>query len=116
LEYTTLLIQQLCESRVEQVVESDTPVRMKKSRSLDACLADPDRLIGQHFPEMFRLSENDPHDMRKACKICGKKVPFRCQQCNIALCIDAPAVIDSCWVKFHTEPVCYSAKKKNKKK
>jgi hypothetical protein len=83
---------------------------------LDACLADPDRLIGRHFPEMFRRSENDPHDMRRACKICGKKVPFRCQQCNIALCIDAPAVIDSCWVKFHTEPVCYSAKKKNKKK
>jgi hypothetical protein len=91
-------------------------VSTKKSRSLDACLADPDRLIGQHFPKMFRRTENDLHNMRKACKICGKKVPIRCQQCNIALCIDALAVIDSCWVKFHSDPVSYSAKKKIKKK
>jgi hypothetical protein len=56
-------------SHLEQLVESNTPVRSKKRRSLEACLADPDRLIGQHFPEMFRHSKNDPHDMRRACEI-----------------------------------------------
>jgi hypothetical protein len=116
LDYTKLLIQQQCEEQVLLAVESQTLVRFKKNRRLEVCLADPERLTGPHFPEMFRRSENDPHDMRRACKMCGKKVPFRCQHCNIALCIDAPAVIDSCWVKFHTDPVSYSAKKKSKKK
>jgi hypothetical protein len=113
LDYTTLLIQQLCEDNKAVEIETKSPVRRKKSRPLDVCLADPDRLTGHHFPDMYRRRAEDAgSDMRRACKMCGKKVPVRCEQCDVPLCIEAPAVVNSCWVEFHTAPLSYRTTKK----
>jgi hypothetical protein len=88
----TFLIQQLCEDQKAAEVDSKSPVRRKQTRPLDVCMADPERLAGQHFPDMYlRWAEDAGSDMRRPCKMCGKKVPVRCEQCDVPLCIEAPA-------------------------
>jgi hypothetical protein len=77
LNYTTLLIQQMCEDHKATEVESKSPVRRnKQTRPLDVCLTDPERRTGQHFPNMYVAGQ------KTQAAICGahaKGVTRRCQ-------------------------------------
>lgn len=71
------------------------------------------RLNGSHFPEMLSYYEIDDRkstnprgtiDRRGDCKVCGRKIRYRCQQCDVFLHIksDDDDATD-CWRIFHTE-------------
>ena len=107
--FTELLVFQLCEEHVASVQSDEPPV--KKSRRLEACLADPGRLTGNHFPEKLRrCGAKATSDPRRKCKICSTKTGVFCVACNVALCIDASDTNRTCWEQYHTTPLSYKKK------
>jgi hypothetical protein len=104
LSFTESLICQLTEEHF-QAERSSGERTSKKSRRMEACMADPNRVIGNnHYPRQLRRLKGAP-DPRRKCKICNKKVGVICSVCNIAVCIDYHTNRETCWEKYHTMPL-----------
>ena len=64
------------------------------------------RLKGQHFPIRFERTKTTEDekgiDGRGPCKLCHKKTMFKCDRCNIWLCIQSNTK-ETCWKHFHSD-------------
>lgn len=81
--------------------------RPAKKQTKTKLLADKERYVGMHVP--IFLPEKGRQDRRGRCKWCAfenvdKKSKFKCEKCNIFLCI-TDEMGTNCWYKYHQKPV-----------
>ena len=84
-----------------------TDARPVKKQTKSKLLADQERYVGTHVP--IFLPEKGRQDRRGRCKWCAfenidKKSKFKCEKCNIFLCI-TDDIATNCWFKYHQRPV-----------
>ena len=62
-------------------------------------------LVQQCLPEESYFREASASKFRRSnCIMCRRKISYRCEQCGVYLCLDAPNDRENCWKQFHTQP------------
>jgi hypothetical protein len=106
-EFVELIMVELAEEfRQSKVLTAGAMSRDNRTKS--SWNKDRSRLVGAHFPIM-ELKDDEDRDSadnkfsRRRCMMCQRKVSNLCEQCGVALCLDAPSNGTNCWKQFHTE-------------